>query len=137
MDTLQAFSDALTELEAIQGKNTAIAQTGDPAWKREFIGLRREFQERLAGLAKAADQCVEFKQRPDVAAELRQRWSNLRSAVAHHQANWPAVDLDLKDRAYAESIRDIRTTFSAYVQFARQAIAEGHRQQRPAVKANS
>lgn len=137
VDSLQAFSDALAELERIL---TAMAETSkrtDETWKKEFIDMRRQLQLQLTAVASAADECAQIKSNPEAAARLREGWTKMRSALALHQANWPAVRIDREDRGYLDSVSKTRATNWAFVELARQIIADTRKAQTPNTKASA
>lgn len=136
MDSLQTFSDALADLERIL---TAMADTSrrtDPNWKREFIEMRRQLQLKLTAVATAADRCEKIKIDTKAAAELREGWTRMRSALALHQANWPAVRIDRADPGYVDSVRKTRATNGAFVELARKIIIQV-RQRDPSTRAGA
>lgn len=137
MDSLQAFSDALAELERIL---TAMAETSkrtDDAWKKEFIEMRRQLQLQLTALTAAAAKCTHIRNNPEAAAKLREGWTRMRSALALHQASWPAVRIDRADPAYLESVKKTRATNWEFVELARQIIADGRQNQVPTTRASA
>ena len=137
MDSLQAFSDALADLERILKAMAETSKRTDEAWKKEFIEMRRQLQLQLAVVASAADQCAQIKSNPESAAKLREGWTKMRSALALHQANWPAVRIDRADPAYLESVNKTRATNWTFVELARQIIADARQGQVPNTKASA
>src|SRR5262245_1694899 len=124
VDSLQAFADALTELERILTTMAEMSKRTDPDWKREFIEMRRQLQLQLTTVVNAADRCEKIKRNPQAAAQLREGWTKMRSALALHQANWPAVKIDKTDAGYIESVSKTRTVNWAFVELARQIIKD-------------
>src|SRR5439155_5700464 len=57
VDSLQAFSDALAELERILTAMAEMSKRTDEAWKKDFIEMRRQLQIQLTALTAAAAQC--------------------------------------------------------------------------------
>ena len=135
MDSLQAFSEALAELERILTAMAEMSKRTDPDWKREFIEMRRQLQSQLATVAAAADQCLQIKGNPEAATKLREGWTKMRSSLALHQANWPAVRIDREDKSYLDSASKTRATNWAFVELARQIIAEARQTQSPTTRA--
>ena len=131
MDSLQAFSDALAELERILTAMAEMSKRTDEAWKKEFIEMRRQLQLQLTALTAAAADCNQIRGNPEAAAKLREGWTKMRSALALHQASWPAVRIDRADPAYLESVNKTRTTNWAFVELARQIIADARQSQAP------
>ena len=101
MDSLQTFSDAVADLERILTAMADMSKRTDPDWKREFIEMRRQLQVKLTVVATAADRCEKIKVDTNAAAQLRQGWTKMRSALALHQASWPAVRIDRADAGYS------------------------------------
>ena len=113
-----------------------MSKRTDPAWKREFIDMRRQLQLQLTAVVTAADQCGEIKRQPEAATKLREGWTRMRSSLALHQANWPAVRIDREHPGYIDSVSKTRATNWAFVELARQVIAEVKAQRGPATRAS-
>src|SRR5688572_10161361 len=95
-----------------------MSKRTDPDWKQEFIEMRRQLQLQLTTVVHAADRCEKIKRNPDATAQLREGWTKMRSALALHQANWPAVKIDRSDPGYIESVSRTRATNWAFVELA-------------------
>jgi hypothetical protein len=106
-----------------------MSKRTDPAWKKEFIEMRRQLQVQLTAVAAAADRCNQIKSNPEAASQLREGWTKMRSALALHQANWPAVRIDRENPGYIDSVSKTRTTNWAFVELARKIITETRRNQ--------
>jgi hypothetical protein len=128
VDSLQILSDALAELEQILTRMAEMTKRTDANWKREFIEMRRQLQLQLLSVGTAADQCAEIKRNPDASAKLRAGWTKMRSTLALHQANWPAVRIDRENAEYLESTRKTRATNWEFVELARHIITDTRRQ---------
>ena len=137
VDSLQLFSDALAELERILTSMAEMSKRTDDAWKKEFIDMRRQLQLQLTSVASAADQCAQIRSNPEAAAKLREGWTKMRSALALHQANWPAVKIDRADPAYVDSVTKTRATNWGFVELARQVIADVRQSQTPNTRASA
>ena len=136
MDSLQTFSDAVADLERILTAMADMSKRTDPDWKREFIEMRRQLQVKLTVVATAADRCEKIKADPNAAAQLREGWTKMRSALALHQASWPAVRIDRADAGYLDSVSKTRTTNWAFVELARKTITEA-RLRNPSTRASA
>jgi len=113
-----------------------MSKRTDPTWKREFIDMRRQLQLQLTEVATAADKCSEIKRQPEASIKLREGWTRMRSTLALHQANWPAVKIDREHPGYIDSVSKTRATNWAFVELARQVIAEVHAQRGPTTRAS-
>lgn len=109
----------------------------DPEWKREFIEMRRQLQSQLVTVVAAADRCAQIKSNPESATKLREGWTKMRSTLALHQANWPAVRIDQDDPGYRDSVNKTRATNWAFVDLARQIIADVRQTQTPNTRASA
>jgi hypothetical protein len=121
MSDYAALLRELQALEQIQTQLTEVSKRQDAARKAETVTLRRELAKQLgvlgdvgrAALAKPAD--AEFYN------EYRQRLSAMRTAIALHQSEWPAVTLDEAPAAYLQSVQRV---LKARQEFTVWAIAE-------------
>ena len=124
VDSLQVFSDSLTELERVLSRMADMSKRADDGWKKDFIEMRRQLQMQLTTVTNAANACEKINIDSVASAKLRDGWTRMRSALALHQANWPAVKIDRNDPDYQESVSKTRATNWAFVELARQIITE-------------
>jgi hypothetical protein len=57
-----------------------------------------------------------------VAQTYRRKFSQMRSAAAMHQADWPAVRLDEADPEYRRSVRAVRDANREFVGWIREVV---------------
>ena len=130
---MQSFGDALSELERMLKAMAEMSKRTDATWKREFIEMRRRLQVQLSLVATTAQECDRIKGDPKALGQLRESMARMRSNLALHQANWPAVAIDPTNFDYTESVRKARETNWAFVELARQIIADVRRGPAPMV----
>jgi hypothetical protein len=95
----------------------------DADWRRKLVELRRQLQERLIGM-RAALQAHEARAGSSSdARNLSAALSTIRSEIALHQAEGPAVAIDTSDEGYRRSVRQLRAATRRFRATARIAIA--------------
>ena len=122
MDELQAFRESVAELERVQAAMARVSNSGGENWKREFIELRRQLQAQIGLVARAASDCRRLTT-SDVARDIQESLSRMRTAVALHQANWPAVSIVPADPGYIESSASVRAANRAFIDLAQQLLS--------------
>lgn len=86
----------------------AITDAHSPDDKRRLIELRRRYAATLQALVETVDAVL--SQDPGhsgLLGEFRRRIHDARTAVAAHQAKWPAILIDDDKEGYAESARSV------------------------------
>jgi hypothetical protein len=133
LDDLQAFREAVAELERVQAAMADVTNSGGENWKREFIDLRRQLQAQIGQVARAASACRGLATSDVLARDIQEALSRMRTAVALHQANWPAVSIDPADPGYIKSSASVRAANRAFIDLAQQVLGRGaaasHRQE--------
>ena len=104
---------ALDELEKIQADLGRISERTDDARRRDLVQLRRAASAQIALIGQLAEPL--FADAPADHAEFRRLFSSMRSAVALHQAEWPAVRLDTGDEQFQRSSQNVRTANRTFV----------------------
>ena len=100
-DALRLAAD---ELARIHAEIVALSKRSDDSWRRELIALRRRLQQKIVDVS----QLVETLPEGEGLRQLRAALSRMRSNVALHQANWPAVAIDRGDAGYKSSVSEVR-----------------------------
>lgn len=116
MTTDKQVATALGELEVIQASLAAIAARSDPERRLELVQLRLRLAEKIAVVGHACES--RFKGDHGRLAECRRRLSAMRSAIAAHQMDWPAVRLGEDDHLYRQSAaraRQANADFTAWL----------------------
>jgi hypothetical protein len=122
MDQKRALASALTELERIQSAMAGLSTSDLTEWRRELINLRRQLQLQITELGEVAERCDGLHRRSDLGHDFWENFAKMRTAVALHQARWPAVAIDQADPAYQQSIAGVRAANRAFVALAKDVI---------------
>lgn len=109
-------------LEKVQGDLAAIATRTDAERKHDMIRLRKALADQIAMVGRVADEVIAAVGDAGFAREFRNRFSQMRSTTAFHQARWPAVRLDDYVEDYRESAKTVRETNRAFIAWARATI---------------
>lgn len=123
MSDFALLSKELSALEAVQAELAGIATRTDDARKHDLIQLRRKLALQIGEVGKIADTIF-----ANADAEMRQayrnKFSEMRSAAALHQASWPAVRLGEDIDQYHSSARGVRQANKDFVAWTRGAIEQ-------------
>ncbi|WP_298672434.1 hypothetical protein [uncultured Sphingomonas sp.] len=116
---------ALAEMERIMDDLHDISRRRDEARKSDLVRLRRSLADQMGVIAGAAAQSARLLGDEALAREFRRRFSAVRSAVALHQATWPAVTIDEGGAPYRESAIAVRQTNEAFLGWMRATLGIG------------
>jgi len=123
MSDFARLTKELNALEAVQAELASIAARTDDARKHDLIKLRRKLAVQIGEVGAVADTIF-----ANVDATMKQayrdRFSEMRSAAARHQANWPAVRLGEDIDQFHVSARGVRQANREFVAWTRGAIEE-------------
>lgn len=108
MDTAQRLRASLEAFESIQSDFARNSDQHDPAWRRHLVGLRKNLQDSLIAIRTALQAYEEKHGRSEAGDALAKGLSAMRSAIALHQAEWPAVAIDTESQAYRAAVRTLR-----------------------------
>ncbi|MBA4091051.1 MAG: hypothetical protein C0494_10715 [Sphingobium sp.] len=100
-----ALRQAVVELETLQGQLGTLPHDDSVEWKRSLIQLRRLLQQQVVLVGQALADCETINADHSMKSHLRDLFSKMRSAIAFHQAQYPAVSIDLIDPAYKMSVQ--------------------------------
>jgi hypothetical protein len=90
--------------------------------RKDAIELRRQIaahRTEITGLIEEAIDSLELRN------AFRSKFLALCSALALHQASWPIVTIDLKNREYQASREATREKYRAFFEWARSALGSG------------
>ena len=113
----------LDALEGVQGELAGIATRTDDARKHELIKLRRKLAAQIGEVGTVAD-AIFANADTTIKQAYRDRLSEMRSAAARHQANWPAVRLGEDLEQFHASARDVRQANKEFIAWTRGAIEQ-------------
>jgi hypothetical protein len=122
MNAAQQLSEALIELERIQKTMAGLSMETGEEWKRDLIALRRRLQAQINLVGEAAERCDALRRGEGSGRSFWDGLARMRSAVALHQANWPAVAISPNDPKYQQSIANVRTANRAFVALAQEIL---------------
>lgn len=121
---LEQFRSAVEELETIQQQLASVAKEQGCDWRRELIDLRRKLQMQIGVVAAAIGNTPSLSRDSERGPALSEALSKMRSALALHQANWPAVSIDPASFQYAQSTATVRAANRAFIDLVREALAD-------------
>jgi hypothetical protein len=125
VDRLDSFKEAVAELEAIQAAMASLSKQDDSNWRRDFIDLRRRLQSQITQVSLAITRCLPLSRDDRLVRELKDALSRMRTAVALHQANWPAVSIDASSPEYLQSTSGVREANRDFIDLARKLLERG------------
>lgn len=108
MAARRQLKDALGAFERIERDFAQNSGQQDPDWRRKIIDLRRELQDGLVRIRTALQAVEEADGSTPASQKLAAELSAIRSAIALHQAEWPAVAIDTSNPAYRTAVRELR-----------------------------
>jgi hypothetical protein len=122
MADYKALLAELRTLERIQADLTQLAGRQDNARKAETVELRRQLAHQIGVLSELGRLTLNAPSDQDVYTDFRTRLSAMRSAIALHQAEWPAVALDTAPEEYLRSAQRVLKAKEAFTPWAIRTI---------------
>lgn len=122
MSDLARIAEALTRLEEVQAELATIATRTDDARRQDLIHLRRKLALQIAAVGRVAEPIFDSAGDLELTRAYRAIFSQMRSAAARHQANWPAVRLGESVREYRASAMRVRKANQEFVAWVRDAL---------------
>ena len=102
------IGQVLAEVQLLHRQIAAASSAGTDGWRQEVVRLRRRMAEQIGALIPLVSAGRPGSDTPQFDG-FRKAVSRFRTAVAEHQAQWPAVLLDARDPAYVESVTRLRS----------------------------
>ncbi|MBA3879189.1 hypothetical protein [Sphingomonas aquatica] len=109
-------------IEAVARRLAQVADRRDAARKQDLVAARRELAMRMMKVMTVGEDYPPIRRNEPLYAELRQRLSVLRTAIADHQAQWSAVAIDSDDAAYIASSAAVQAEGRAFMGWVRQVV---------------
>jgi hypothetical protein len=112
-------------LERVQAELAAVAGREDDQLRHDMIELRRQLSMQIVEVGRAIDPIFAATEDAETVRTYRAKFSNVRSAAALHQANWPAVLLGERPEEYRASalgVREANRDFVAWMRGTLQAL---------------
>ncbi|NJS13266.1 MAG: hypothetical protein HC788_00195 [Sphingopyxis sp.] len=107
MSDYDALLRELQILEQIQTRLAHMATRQDNARKAETVALRRELSKQIGILGEAGRATLGQSADAEFYDEYRKRLSAMRTAIALHQSEWPAISLDETAEGYRLSVQRV------------------------------
>jgi hypothetical protein len=109
MGNVKDLEDAIAHFEALRAMIIENNRSEGDDWRRILVELRRRLQNSVAEMRTSLDGHRAHGLDADLYAKFVKALSQLRSAIAQHQAEWPAVVIDAKNSKFLESAQSLRT----------------------------
>lgn len=113
--------DDMLEMQRQLGDTTVRARV-NPSYRPAVIDMRRRFATAVLAVSSAIENDGFVQGQPELAAEFRHRFSEMRTKIAVFQAKWPAVLLDNHDPEFDRSAHRLRAENQAFTDWARKAL---------------
>jgi hypothetical protein len=123
MSDYKALLRELRTLEQIQTELTQLSTRHDAARKAETVKLRRQLAHQLGVLGNLGTAVLSVEADKQLYEAYRSRLSVMRSAIALHQAEWPAVTLDDAPQEYHLSAQRVLKAKQEFTPWAIATIA--------------
>ncbi len=123
MSDLRSLREAVAKLAMLQ-RSLAALSGGDENqanWRHQHIDYRRDLQAQIGTISSLAATIDGLA--PDDRSALGDALSRMRTALALHQADWPAVSIRPNDLLYRQSVQRVRIANEAFAKVASMAFA--------------
>lgn len=121
MAETEALLRELALLEEVQADLAGISARTDERRRHDLIALRRKLSLQIAEVGRVAEPYFDAAG-AELAQVYRRKFSQMRSAAALHQADWPAVRLDQADAQYLRSVMAVREANREFVAWTRATV---------------
>lgn len=122
MSAWRELSEHFSDFERTQNRIVTNSAATDADWRRTLVGLRQQLQDSVVGMRTALRACEIAGADAVACRDFASALSEMRSVLALHQAQWPAVAIDTADAAYQRSVQDLRHKGSEFRDNARDLI---------------
>lgn len=122
MSAWQELKRSFGDFERTQSRIVTNSAGLDADWRRSLIGLRSQLQDHLVGMRTALRACEGAGADAAACSDFARALSDMRSVLALHQAQWPAVAIDTADAAYQRSTDELRRASTGFRATARDLI---------------
>ena len=122
MDDIATLGQEIDALEAVHSRLAEIALRDDEQRRHDLIALRRQLALQIAAVGNAAEPIFGTHTDSDIQRSYRAKFSQMRSAAALHQANWPAVMLGKRLEEYRASAVGVGEANRDFVAWIRSAL---------------
>jgi seryl-tRNA(Sec) selenium transferase len=108
--SLAALEEALREFENTRAQIVRNSAESNPQWRQSLVNLRRTLQDSVAKMRAALSVYENDGGNKQYCAAFAKALSSMRNAIAIHQAEWPAVSIEIENPEYNESVQRLRAT---------------------------
>lgn len=112
------LSASVARLKRLCSEMESIRVLGTVDARREILRFRKEVTEALNQFAKQVEAAADRRKDAQLLSDCRERFGEVRTAMAKHQAKWPAVSIDEQTGAYLASADGLRRKISELLQWA-------------------
>lgn len=119
---LGAVAREIDALEQVQAELASVADRNDDRRRHDLIELRRKLSAQITRIGQVAGPVISDRNDPALLQAFRQKFSQMRSAAAIHQASWPAVSLGERKEEYRASAISVREANRAFVAWMRETL---------------
>lgn len=124
MSAWRRLKGSFEEFVAIQDHIVRNSVASDPDWRHALVALRKQLQDSLVAMRAAVQACEEGGGDAALCRRFAGALSEMRGALALHQAQWPAVAISIDDVAYRRSVRELRDKGATFRDTARGLIVK-------------
>lgn len=116
---------AIAEFERMVANLREIASRQDEDRRADLVRLRRGLASHIQVIREAGAAAFGTAFDDPLAREFRSRLSTVQSAIATHQANWPAVSIDRSNADFLKSSAHVAQTNRAFIEWVRGQTGPG------------
>jgi hypothetical protein len=109
-----ALRQALADLVTAEKGVAAVSDRKDAERKADLVKARRRIAEQLGVVGGLIEREPSLSGDDDAKTRITRLFSAMRSQLAMHQANWPAIRIDDDPVAYRDSAMAVREKVSAF-----------------------
>jgi hypothetical protein len=115
---------ALREFESTRERIVRNSAESDPNWRHTLVNLRRSLQGSVTKMRSSLSVYEIEGGNKDYCAAFGKALSSMRSAIAIHQAEWPAVSIDTGNPDYVASVKKLRAAATDFYTLSADLIAK-------------
>ncbi len=123
--TIEALNEALGALQQSGAEMRVLRTTCPENWRKAYVGLRRQAQLAVQNIADAGEACFNAGTCRHLEGEFRNALNSMRSAIAFHQANWPAVAVDPQEAEYCASVKVVYASIRDFEDVVARMLSSG------------
>jgi hypothetical protein len=117
-EAAEKLRDAVASWKETRSELARLSTQQLDDWRLKTVRLRRALQEQIGLIGAAMNELDTATQAFDEFVTLRRALSTVRSQLAMHQAQWPAVAIQPEDRQYKASAASLRQANDVFAEAA-------------------